>query len=397
MITTQRAPRQLIEGAGCVAAIGRVVSDITDRALVITDRIVVELEPFKVAIESMRAAGVHVEIFSDALPDVPLELVDRCVEKVRAVDPGVLVAIGGGSVIDLTKATAVLHAHGGSLRDYYGENLVPGPVMPLVAVPTTAGTGAEVTTVAILSDPDRALKIGISSVHIIPNFSLCDPDLTMTCPPSVTAHSGIDALCHAIESFTAVRRESDWRSVVEGVSVGKNPVSDRLALEAVRLLSDNLPRAVEAGGDRDVRAAVMRGATIAGMAFAHSGVGAPHALQYPMGAATHTPHGLGVGLFLPYVLTANRAFIVEELDQLATVLGLSSGSDVVGWVSEFNARIGIPHELRSLGVERDQLRGLAEATTTVTRLLRNDRGPSTVESLEMILIAAWEGDLSLLA
>ncbi len=397
MITTQRAPRQLIEGAGCVAAIGRVVSDITDRALVITDRIVLELEPFKVAIESMRAAGVHVEIFSDALPDVPLELVDRCVEKVRAVDPGVLVAIGGGSVIDLTKATAVLHAHGGSLRDYYGENLVPGPVMPLVAVPTTAGTGAEVTTVAILSDPDRALKIGISSVHIIPNFSLCDPDLTMTCPPSVTAHSGIDALCHAIESFTAVRRESDWRSVVEGVSVGKNPVSDRLALEAVRLLSDNLPRAVEAGGDRDVRAAVMRGATIAGMAFAHSGVGAPHALQYPMGAATHTPHGLGVGLFLPYVLTANRAFIVEELDQLATVLGLSSGSDVVGWVSEFNARIGIPHELRSLGVERDQLRGLAEATTTVTRLLRNDRGPSTVESLEMILIAAWEGDLSLLA
>ena len=397
MITTQRAPRQLIEGAGSVAAIGRVVSDITDRALVITDRIVVELEPFKVAMASMRAAGVHVEVFSDALPDVPLELVDRVVEKVREVEPGVLVAIGGGSVIDLTKATAVLHAHGGSLRDYYGENLVPGPVMPLVAVPTTAGTGAEVTTVAVLSDPDRALKVGISSVHIIPNFSICDPDLTMTCPPSVTAHSGIDALCHAIESFTAVRRDNDWRSVVEGVSVGKNPASDRSALEAVKLLSEFLPRAVEDGSDRDVRAAVMRGATIAGIAFAHSGVGAPHALQYPMGAATKTPHGLGVGLFLPYVLTANRALILEELDQLAAVIGLSSGDEVIDWVIDFNARLGIPSELRSLGVERDQLRGLAESTTTVTRLLRNDRGPGTVESLEAILIAAWEGDPSLLA
>lgn len=396
MITTQRAPRQLIEGAGCVAAVGRVVSDITDRALVITDRIVVGLEPFEAAMESMRSSGVHVEVFSGALPDVPLELVDRCVQKVREVDPGVLVAIGGGSVIDLMKATGVLHEHGGSLQDYFGENLVPGPVMPLVAVPTTAGTGSEVTTVAIVSDPERALKVGISSVHIIPDFSLCDPEFTMTCPPSVTAHSGIDAMCHAIESFTAVRRDNDWRSAVEGVSFGKNPASDRSALEAVKLLSEFLPRAVADGSDRVARAAVMRGSTTAGIAFAHSGVGAPHALQYPIGAVTHTPHGLGVGLFLPYVLTANRASIVEELDELAAVIGLASGGDVTDWVIDFNARLGIPHELRSLGVERGQLRSLAEATASVTRLLRNDRGPGTVESLEEILIAAWEGDPNML-
>lgn len=396
MITTQRAPRQLIEGPGALGAIGRIVSDVTDRALVITDPIVAALAPFATALEAMRAAGVHVDVFDISQPDVPLELVDRCLETVRSVGPGALVAIGGGSVIDLAKATALLHAHGGSLRDYYGENLVPGPVMPLIAVPTTAGTGAEVTTVAVLSDPDRALKVGVSSVHLIPDFSLCDPDLTMTCPPTVTAHSGIDALCHAIESFTAARRDTDWRSVVEGVSVGKNPASDRPALEAVELLASYLPRAVEDGSDREARAAVMRGATTAGLAFAHSGVGAPHALQYPMGAATHTPHGLGVGLFLPYVLTANRALIGEELGQLAGAIGLSSGDEVIPWIVELNARIGIPHELRSLGVARDQLRGLAESTTTVTRLLRNDRGPGTVESLEAILIAAWEGEPDLL-
>ncbi len=269
--------------------------------------------------------------------------------------------------------------------------------MPLAAVSTTAGTGSEVTTVAIVSDPERALKVGISSVHVVPDFSLYDPDFTMTCPPSVTAHSGIDALCHAIESFTAVRRDNDWRSAVEGASVGKNPAGDRSALEAVELLSECLPRAVADGSDRVARAAVMRGSTTAGIAFAHSGGGAPHALQYPIGAATHTPHGLGVGLFLPYVLAANRASIVEELDELAAVIGLASGGDVISWVIDFNARLGIPHELRSLGVERGQLRGLAEATASVTRLLRNDRGPGTVESLEEILIAAWEGDPSKLA
>lgn len=382
---------------GCAAAVGRVVSEITDRALVITDRIVVGLEPFEAAMATMRSSGVHVEVFSGALPDVPLELVDRCVQKVREVDPGALVAIGGGSVIDPMKATGVLHEHGGSLQDDLGENLVPGPVMPLVAVPTTAGIGSEVTTVAIVSDPERTLKVGISSVHVVPDFSLCDPDFTMTCPPSVTAHSGIDALCHAIESFTAVRRDNDWRSAVEGASVGKNPASDRSALEAVELLSEFLPRAVAGGSDRVARAAVMRGSTTAGIAFAHFGGGAPHALQYPIGAATHTPHGLGVGPFLPYVLTANRASIVEELDELAAVIGLASGGDVISWVTDFNARLGIPHELRSLGVERGQLRGLAEATASVTRLLRNDRGPGTVESLEEILIAAWEGDPSKLA
>jgi alcohol dehydrogenase class IV len=396
MITVRRAPRQLIEGPGAIDALSRIVSDLTDRVFVVTDPIIASLPAFSASMGSLRARGTTVTVFPHALADVPLSLVDDCLLAMRDADAGAIVAFGGGSVIDLAKATAVLHAHGGSLRDYYGENLVPGPVLPLVAVPTTAGTGAEVTTVAVLSDPERALKVGVSSVHLIPDVALCDPDLTMTCPPTVTAHSGIDALCHAFESFTATRRETDARSAVEEVAVGKNDRSDSSALEAVELLALNLPRAVEHGEDPDARAAVMRGATAAGVAFALSGVGAPHALQYPMGAATHTPHGLGVGLFLPYVLTANRAMIDDELEQLARPIGLRSGDEVIPWLVDLNARIGIPHELRSLGVAREDLRGLAESAATISRLLRNDRGPGTVESLEAILVAAWEGRLDLL-
>lgn len=397
MITVRRGPRQLIEGAGALGGIGRVIADLADRIIVITDPIIAALPAFEDAITAIRARSVDVTVYPGARPDVPLELVDDCLDVVRRVDPGALVAIGGGSVIDLAKATAVLHAHGGSLRDYYGENLVPGPVLPLVAVPTTAGTGAEVTTVTVLSDPERALKVGVSSVHLIPDFAICDPDLTMTCPPTVTAHSGIDAFCHAVESFTATRRDTDARSAVESVSVGKNPSSDASALEAVSLLARSLPRAVEHGDDREARAAVMRGATAAGVAFALSGVGAPHALQYPMGAATHTPHGLGVGLFLPYVLTANSELIAEELAQLAVAIGVDAATDVIPWIVDLNARIGIPKDLRSLGVAREDLRGLAESTATISRLLKNDRGPGTVESLEAILVAAWQGRPDLLA
>jgi alcohol dehydrogenase len=309
------------------------------------------------------------------------------------------VAVGGGTVIDLAKVVAALLVHGGGPRDYYGENLVPGPVLPLIAVPTTAGTGSEVTTVAVLSDPERELKVGISSVHMVPAFAVCDPQMTYTCPPSVTAFAGIDAVCHAVEAYTATARETGWREVVEGVSIGKNDLADDHALRALAALAPNLPRVVEDGSNRDARAAVMRGATDAGVAFSHAGTAGPHALQYPLGAATKTPHGLGVGLLLPYVLTANRPGIDQELAELAECVGVAGGDpaeDFIEWTVELNGRIGVPANLQEIGVERDQLRRFAELTTTVTRLLQNNPGDNSVEGLERVLVAAWEGDRDLL-
>lgn len=399
MIRTRRSPRQLIEGEGAIAAVGPLARDLGTRALVVTDPIIAEQPGFRTIVASLEEQDLQVEHFVDAVSDVPLEVVDRCLDHARQVEPELIVAVGGGTVIDLAKVVAALLEHGGSPADYYGENLVPGPVRPIIAVPTTAGTGSEVTTVSVLSDPDRALKVGISSIHMIPAFAVCDPEMTYSCPPSVTAFAGIDAVCHAVEAYTATTRPAGWREVVEGVSIGKNAMADEHALRAVAALGPNLARAVEDGTDREARAAVMRGATDAGVAFSHAGTAGPHALQYPIGAATKTPHGLGVGLLLPYVLTANRPGIDEQLAELSACLGIDESDPAeafIEWVVELNRRIGIPADLQEIGVARDELHGYAQLATTVTRLLQNNPGDNSVEGLEGVLHAAWEGDRELL-
>lgn len=395
MIATQRAPRQLIEGPGSIAAVAPLARTLGRRALVVSDRVISEQDTFERILADLSEQGMDVERFVDATSDVPLEDVERCLEVARAFGPELIVAVGGGTVVDLAKVVAVLFVHGGRPQDYYGENLVPGPGLPLVAVPTTAGTGSEVTTVAVLSDPERVLKVGVSSVHMVPTFAVCDPSMTLTCPATVTAYAGIDALCHAVEAYTAVRRSPEPLDVVSGVFVGKNAHADAYALRALELLGESLVRAVEDGSDLAARSAVMRGATAGGFAFGHAGTGGPHALQYVIGAATKTPHGLGVGLFLPYVLTANRPMIDEELTELAAHLGLSGDDPAeafIEWVVELNERVGIPRDLRAIGVHREDLREHAELTTTVTRLLQNNRGDNSVDGLERVLVAAWEGD-----
>lgn len=394
---TNRGPRQVIEGEGAIGAVASLARGLGSRALLVTDRIIAEQPGFHDMEASLLAAGIELERFLDATSDVPLSNVDRCVEVARAFEPDFLIAVGGGTVIDLAKIVTALVVHGGRPQDYYGENLVPGPGLPLIAVPTTAGTGSEVTTVAVLSDPERELKVGVSSVHMVPTFAVCDPLMTLSCPPSVTAFSGIDAVCHAVEAYTAVRRPVGWREVTEGVFIGKNDYADEHALRALAALGEHLPRAVEDGSDLVARTAVMRGATAAGLAFGHAGTAGPHALQYVVGAATKTPHGLGVGLLLPYVLTANRPTIDSELVELAECVGVAGGGgdaaeSFIEWAVELNARIGVPSDLQQIGVDRGDLRRFAETTTTVTRLLQNNPGDNSVDGLERVLIAAWEGD-----
>src|SRR5207302_7734368 len=177
--------------------------------------------------------------------------------------PRCMIGLGGGSSIDLAKLVALGVAHGEDLRSFYGEEQVPGPIAPVIAMPTTAGTGSEVTPVAVLTDPEAVLKVGISSRYLIPTYALVDPILTHGCPPSVTAHAGIDALAHAIEAYTAARRQLPLGS--DAVFVGKNSLSDALALVAVSNIAPNLPAASR--DEPDARAAVAYGSLCAGLAF----------------------------------------------------------------------------------------------------------------------------------
>jgi alcohol dehydrogenase class IV len=400
MLETVRGPRQLIVGEGVAQNIPRVVAESGSRVLIVTDRVLLGQPGVAEILAAVREKVEVVEVFSDATPDVPLADVALAVSVAAEVDADVILAIGGGTVIDLAKIVGVIRRHGGTPRDYYGESRVPGPTIPLVAVPTTSGTGSELTPVAVLTDPDRELKVGVSSVHIVPDFAIVDPELTYTCPATVTAHSGIDAFCHAVESYTARPRAHGPRDPVEQVFLGRNPITDHFALLAAGRIARSLRRAVRDGGDKDARGDMSYGSMLAGLAFSHAGNAAPHALQYPIGAATHTPHGLGVGLLLPYALDAARDAIGDRLAILAGVCGLdvTDASDAeaadtfLTWLDELLADIGIPPTLADIGVARADLPRFAEMASGVTRLIQNHPGPTDTASLTAILEAAWTGD-----
>jgi alcohol dehydrogenase class IV len=213
-----RAPSQVLFGIGMAAAAGRVAAGHGRRVLVITDPVIAGTPGFATVVESL--AGQEITVFADAVVDVPSSAVDAAVSVGAAAEPDAVVAVGGGSVIDLAKVTALLLTHGAPLTDYYAVQSVPGPIMPLIALPTTAGTGSEATPVAVITDPATEMKLGVASPHMIPRHAICDPLLSIGAPPVVTAHSGIDALAHAVESFMAAREEPSPELVLGRPQVG---------------------------------------------------------------------------------------------------------------------------------------------------------------------------------
>ena len=386
-----RAPSQVLFGAGLAAAAGRVAAGHGRRVLVITDPVIADTPGFGTVLESL--ADLDVAIFRDAVVDVPRSAVDAAVAAGRSFGPDVVVAVGGGSVIDLAKVTALLLAHGGALEDYYALQSVPGPIVPLIALPTTAGTGSEATPVSVITDPATEMKIGVASPHLIPRHAICDPELTLGAPPVVTAHAGIDALSHAIEAYMAAQEEPSPELVLGRPQVGKNLLSDTLALTAAGHIVRNLERAVSDGSDLEARSGMLYGSLLAGIAFANSGVSAAHALQFAVGALTHTSHGLGTGLLLPYVMEFNRPARETELAELSRLFG----GDAVTGVHELGLRIGLPASLARIGVTQADLRPMAEASVGIKRLIDNNPRPLDADALEAILTAAWHGEPARLA
>ncbi len=371
-----RAPSQVLFGTGMAAAAGRVAAGYGRRALVITDPIIAGTPGFATVVESLSA--MDATVFTEAAVDVPSSAVDAAVSLGAAAEPDVVVAVGGGSVIDLAKVTALLLAHGAPLADYYAVQSVPGPIVPLVALPTTAGTGSEATPVAVITDPSTEMKIGIASPHLIPRHAICDPLLSIGAPPTVTAHSGIDALAHAVESFMAAREEPSPDLVLGRPQVGKNLLSDALAVTAAGHVYRNLERAVVDGSDLEARTGMLYGSLLAGIAFGNSGVSAAHALQFALGAATHTSHGLGTGLLLPYVMEYNRSARQDEIAELSALMG----GDAVSQVHALGQKIGLPGSLAEIGVAPSDLRAMAEQSVGFKRLIDNNPRQLDVAALD---------------
>ncbi|WP_188114383.1 iron-containing alcohol dehydrogenase [Streptomyces apricus] len=394
---TLRLPGRVHFGHGSRALLPDLVALHGRRVLLVADPFLTATPYLDELTGALSSAGLAVRIRTDITPELPAGSLDAAAAAAREHGTEVVLAVGGGSALDAAKLIALLCVHDGPLSRYYGENLVPGPVLPVVAVPTTAGTGSEVTPVAVVSDPERELKVGISSPFLVPAVAVVDPDLTLGAPRAVTAHSGIDALVHAAESYTARPldtgrspdtglpapvpvpvpvSESAPVSVSVPVFTGRNALAEPMALRAAELLGPWLPVAVREPSHRQARHQVALGALSAGIAFGSTGTHLCHALQYPVGALTGTPHGLGTGLLLPYVLDTVRA--VPEGAERVAAFGAAlehlpaheaSAARTVARVAEINRAVGIPASLREIGVGRDQFARLADLALRSARLL----------------------------
>jgi len=243
----------------------------------------------------------------------------------------------------------------------------------------------------VLSDNERTLKVGISSPYLIPAVAICDPELTLTCPSTLTAIAGADALTHAIEALTAARREVTPGLTQDRVFIGKNALSDQFALTAISLLWQGLEAACADGGNLAARSQVMQGATFAGLAFGVAGTAAAHAIQYPVGAVTHTAHGAGVACLMPWVMEWNRPMIGAELEQMAATMGLAGGAAVIPAIAALFARIGIPSTLAQLGLAEDQLDWVADQARGIERLIQNNPRPLDRTAMRKLVEASYSG------
>jgi alcohol dehydrogenase class IV len=389
---------RVVFGRGAVRRLALCASRFSSqRVLVVTDRTLVAAGLAERVREPLRLSGRTVAVFDGGVPEPSLAVAEQAVQAARDFRPDAILGLGGGSNLDLAKMTAVVFAHGGRAVDYFGFDNVPGPVCPLIAVPTTAGTGSEVSHAAVLTDPDQAMKFSTLSPYLRPSLAVVDPELTVSCPPQVTADSGIDALTHAVEAFTAVdHTQLDVPADREWPYDGKNPLGDCLAEKAVALVGKHLADAVADGANLVAREGMALAATLAGLAFSNNAVAVVHALEYPLGGAVHCSHGAGNGLLLPYVMRYNLPVRTREFARIAALLGedvagLSdeeAGELAVVAVERLRRRIGIPERLRDLGVEQNQLPAFAEKAFAVKRLMSlNPRQPTQADLLEVLRTA----------
>jgi len=366
-------------------AIGQIAQEVralkAEKVLFVTDKGVIEAGLIKPAQEALEESEIKHAVFDGVEPDPRYEIVADCLEMIRNEKADIIVGFGGGSPIDIAKAAAIVATNGGPIAEYFGIDLIPKPGLPTLMVPTTAGTGSEVTPIAILSDEGEKLKKGIVSPYLFPSVALLDPQLTLGLPPNITAATGMDALIHAIEAYT---------------SVNATDITDLLAFRALELLYDNIRTAYANGNNYQARSSMMEGSLLAGMAFANAGVTAVHAFAYPIGAEFHIPHGVANTLMLPHVMHFNVLGNVSKFAPIARAFGLQTqGLDNlrmaemgVEAIERLAEDLRVPKHLAEFGITENDIPGLAEGVMKVTRLLANNPREITLEDANEIYKAA---------
>jgi alcohol dehydrogenase class IV len=360
-----RTTKAILVEAGSSARVGELASDLgAASALIVTDKGIQASGLTDATVAALQEKRIRVELFTEVVADPPEDIVLKAVKAAQDGGFECVIGLGGGSSMDVAKLVALLAIGKEKLDDIYGVGFAKGPRLPLILVPTTAGTGSEVTQISIVTTRSGEKK-GVVSPVLLPDYAVLDADLTLGCPPHVTAATGVDAMVHAIEAYTSKH--------------AKNPISDALARDALRLLSGNIRNACTNGTDRVARQNMLLGAMLAGMAFANAPVAAVHALAYPIGARFHVAHGLSNALVLPHVLRFNAPAAASHYAEIGSILApTATGSEearsqaLVEALSALTAELGLETRLTQVGIAQKDLPGLAEDAMKQTRLLVNN-------------------------
>lgn len=373
-------PRIMQLGAGASDAIPNVLSSLgCSRPLLITDKMMVQLGYAARIQETLAASGLKADIFADTVPEPTVGSIGAGVDMARSGDYDSIIALGGGSPIDSAKAIGILAKLGGEMRDYKFPRNVTETGLPIIAVPTTAGTGSEVTRFTIITDEQNDEKMLCVGIGFMPVAALVDYSLTLSLPPRVTADTGLDALTHAIEAY---------------VSQKANLYSDSQALAAMRLIGPNLRRAYHDGSDKAAREAMMLGSTLAGVAFSSASVALVHGMSRPIGAFFHVPHGLSNAMLLPSVTAFSIPAAAERYADCARAMGVATGQDnaeqanakLLAELQALNDELQVPTPAQ-FGIDRERffqlMPTMAQQALASGSPGNNPRVPTTEQMIEL--------------
>jgi len=358
-------PTRIVFGNDVINRIGDEAKNFGRRALIVTDKGVLKTGYVEKIQQLLAAAQIEVAVFSDVDPNPRDKSVDKGAQKAKQLKTDMLIGIGGGSAIDTAKAIGVIMQEGGKIQDYEGLNIVKKPITPLIVVPTTAGTGTEVTFWSVITDTKRKFKMSIGSPLMAAKVAFVDPMLTLSLPKDITAYTGIDALVHSIEGYTASLSQ---------------PISDSLALSAIELIHDNIRKAYANGKNVTARYNMMLGSMLAGIAFGNSDVASVHCMGEAMGGLYDTPHGLSMAVCLPYCIEYNIISNPEKFAKIAQALGettaglstLEAAQKCVSAVKKLLEDLNIP-SARTIGLKKQDLSRLAEAAAANVAVESNPR------------------------
>ncbi|MBM4332683.1 MAG: iron-containing alcohol dehydrogenase [Deltaproteobacteria bacterium] len=370
---TFRAAGEVTFGVGSIQQVGlKVKRHGGNKILLVVDQGFAKSGPLEKITDALKKEKISFVLFDAVEPEPQGETAEQCGFLAKNEGCDFVLGVGGGSAMDTAKAAAILATNGGRVRDYQGLDKVPRPGLPKGMVPTTAGTGSEVTFTAVFINTEEKKKAGINSVHLFPEMSVLDPELTLSLPPAVTAFTGMDALAHAIESYT---------------SLSANPLSEMVSLEAIRRIGKSLRQAVATGSDLGARSEMLLGSLLAGIGLANAGVTAVHSLSYPLGGRFRVPHGVGNGLLLPAVMKYNVLSRPERFARIAGALGekieglsvKEAAVQSVEAVKRLAHDIQVPERLSDLGIPESAFPWMAEEAMKVVRPLENNPRPVSLE------------------